>query len=104
MIRGAREAVEHKRGRLPDARITHAKVTVRSAEVTPAPVYRKRDIQQIRGRLGLSQTLFAELIGASPATVRAWERGAREPSDMARRLLEVADRQPGVFTHILKST
>ena len=37
----------------------------------------------------------------SASTVRAWERGAREPSDMARRLLELAERQPEVFEEVL---
>lgn len=97
MIQGAREAVAHKRGELPAARVTRAKVTVRRTEVVPPPEYRERDIQRLRERLGLSQTVFANLLGASTSTVRAWERGARQPSDMARRLLELADRQPEVF-------
>ena len=97
MIRGAREAVAHKRGKLPRARVTRAKVTVRRVDVVPPPEYGERDVQRVREDLGLSQAVFANLIGASASTVRAWERGARQPSDMARRLLELADRQPDVF-------
>jgi DNA-binding transcriptional regulator YiaG len=101
MIRGAREAVAHKRGMLPDVRTTSAKVTVRSVDVVPPPKYGELDIQDIRRRLGVSQTVFAHLLGASPATVRAWERGAREPSDMARRLLELLERRPEAFAEVL---
>ena len=101
MIQGAREALEHKRGRLQAARVTHAKVTVRSVEVVPPPEYREHDVRRVRERLGLSQAVFANLIGASASTVRAWERGARKPSDMARRLLELAEREPHLFEDAL---
>jgi DNA-binding transcriptional regulator YiaG len=104
MIRGAREALAHKRGALAGARVTRARVTVRGVEVVPPQQYSERDIQRVRERLGLSQTVFANLLGASVSTVRAWERGAREPSEMARRLLEVVERQPEVFEDVLVSS
>jgi len=97
LIQGAREALAHKRGRLSDPHVTQAKVTVRRVAVLPPPDYGEHDIQRVRERLGVSQAVFANLLGASTATVRAWERGARQPSDMARRLLELAERQPQVF-------
>ncbi|HUF70332.1 MAG TPA: helix-turn-helix domain-containing protein [Longimicrobiales bacterium] len=86
-----------ERGKLTGARVTRAKVTARRVGVVPPPRFGERDVQRVREDLGLSQTVFAELIGASVSTVRAWERGARRPSDMARRLLELAERQPEVF-------
>ena len=97
MIQGAQEALAHKRGELKTARATRSKVTVRRVVVTPPPDYDSIDVQRVREGLGLSQTVFASLLGASASTVRAWERGSRRPSDMARRLLELADRQPNVF-------
>jgi len=97
MIRGAREAVAHKRGRLPGAHVTRAKMTARRVDVVPPPEFGDLDIQRVRERLGVSQTVFADLLGASPSTVRAWERGARQPSEMARRLLELAEREPEAF-------
>jgi putative transcriptional regulator len=101
MARGAREAIAHKRGELRDARVTTAKITVRTADVVPPPRFHEHDVRRVRERLGLSQTLFADLLGASASTVRAWERGAREPSEMACRLLELADRQPEAFEEVL---
>jgi DNA-binding transcriptional regulator YiaG len=101
MIEGAREALAHQRGALRNARVTRAKVTVRRADVVPPQTYGERDVQRVRERLGLSQAVFANLLGASVLTVRAWERGAREPSEMARRLLELAARQPEVFEETL---
>lgn len=103
MIEGAREALAHKRGELKMVRATRSKVTVRRVDVSPPPDYRGDDVQRVREALGLSQAVFASLLGASASTVRAWERGARRPSDMARRLLELADRQPEVFDEDLTS-
>ena len=101
MIQGALEALAYKRGTLGGVRVTRARVTARNVDVVPPPQYRERDVQRVRSRLGLSQAVFADLLGASASTVRAWERGAREPSDMARRLLELAERQPEVFEEVL---
>jgi putative transcriptional regulator len=101
LIQGTREALAHKRGERTDARVTRAKVTVRKVDVVPPPEYRDIDIRLVRERLGLSQAVFARLLGASASTVRAWERGARQPSDMARRLIELAERDPGVFAEDL---
>jgi DNA-binding transcriptional regulator YiaG len=104
MIEGAREALAHKRGTLRNADVTRAKVTVRRVDVLPPQTYRERDVQRVRERLGLSQAVFANLLGASVSTVRAWERGARQPSEMARRLLELAERQAEVFEEALVSS
>ncbi len=104
MIQGARDALAHKRGKLHNTRVTRAKVTVRRVDVVPPQQYQLRDVLRVRERLGLSQAVFARLLGASVSTVRAWERGARQPSEMARRLLEVAEHQPEVFEDVLVSS
>jgi putative transcriptional regulator len=97
LIQGAREALAYKRGERSGVRVTYAPVTARSVEVIPPPRYGESDVRRVRQRLGLSQAVFAKLLGASPSTVRAWERGAREPSEMARRLIALAEREPEVF-------
>ncbi|HUF66461.1 MAG TPA: helix-turn-helix domain-containing protein [Gemmatimonadaceae bacterium] len=103
IIEGAGEALAHKRGELV-ARTTTAPLTVREVEVVPPAEFNEGDVRRVRERLGLSQAVFADLIGASASTIRAWERGARQPSDMARRLLELAERQPEIFEDALVPT
>ena len=49
----------------------------------------------------MSQQVFAELLNASASAVRTWEQGAREPDGPTRRLLEVAEHHPDVFTELL---
>lgn len=103
LVQAASEAVAFERGELTDLRVTRRfKATVRSATVVPPPAYSPAHIKEIRERLGMSQAIFAELIGASRAAVRAWEQGKREPSEMARRLLEIADRSPETFEEVLR--
>ncbi len=97
LIEAAREAVAYRRGELPGVRVTYAMVTARKVDVVPPPMYADKDVRRVRQQLGLSQAVFASLIGASASTVRAWERGARKPSDMARRLMSLAEREPKVF-------
>ena len=48
------------------------------------------DIRGIRLRANLSQARFADVLGISPATLRNWEQGRREPEGPAQRLLQVA--------------
>ena len=53
-----------------------------------------QDVQEIRDRLGLSQSAFAALLGVSTRTLQDWEQGRRQPTGAARALLRVADRHP----------
>lgn len=52
------------------------------------------DVAAIRKRLGLSQDRFAKRFGLSPATIRDWEQGRRQPDAPARNLLRVIEYAP----------
>jgi len=54
----------------------------------------KTDVAKARAKLGLSQEKFATLLGISPATLRNWEQGRRQPTGPAKVLLRVAMRHP----------
>lgn len=97
LIARAEEALAIKRGEKRPARVSRRKVTTREADVVPPPVYNAERVQQVRRKLGLSQSVFAALVGATPAAVKAWEQGRRNPPGPARRLLEIAERSPVVF-------
>lgn len=45
-------------------------------------------VKRTRKMLGVSQTLFAQFLGVSPSTVRAWEQGTNTPSDVASRFMD----------------
>ena len=51
-------------------------------------------ISKIRGKVGLSKSEFAKLLGVSVRTLQEWEQGRRAPSGPARRLLTIANKNP----------
>ena len=56
--------------------------------------FKPADVQDVRHRLGLSQSEFAAMIGVAVATLRNWEQGRRVPEGPARALLMVAAMNP----------
>jgi transcriptional regulator with XRE-family HTH domain len=49
------------------------------------------DTKSIRDRLGLSQGLFAQVLGVHPITVSKWERGLASPDPYRTILLKAAN-------------
>jgi putative transcriptional regulator len=66
-----------------------------SGRVTNVPA-----VSEIRGKTGLSQSRFAELLGVSVRTLQDWEQGRRAPSGAARTLLLVADKNPTALLEV----
>lgn len=94
LIEGLQDAVEHARG-------------VKKLRATPlelpkaAPHWSKTQIVTLRkDRFHMSQPAFAAVLNVTASTIRAWEQGRKEPSGAAERLLQVADRDPGVFQRL----
>ena len=52
------------------------------------------DIKTARKKTGMSRETFACAFGLSPATLRKWENGERQPSGAARVLLTIISRDP----------
>lgn len=88
LLESAREALAIARGELEPPRVY----------VSEGP-----DIAAIRKRLKLSQDRFARTFGLSPATVRDWEQGRRQPDASARILLKVIDYAPETVARAVAS-
>jgi putative transcriptional regulator len=71
--------------------------TARRVVVDRPPQYDAARVRAIRKRANVSQSVFAAALNVSPATVKAWEIGARTPDGPSLRLLELADRQPAAL-------
>ena len=88
---GAEEALAHAQGK---------KATLRNYSL---PMRRKprafsaARIRSIRGRLNVSQPVFAKLLYVTKDTAAKWEQGVRKPSGSALRLLEIAEKRPDVL-------
>jgi putative transcriptional regulator len=61
------------------------------------------NVKQVRSKLGLSQSDFAETFGINAATLRNWEQGRRQPDGPARVLLTIIDREPAAVQRVLLS-
>ena len=80
LLQGIREAGSYLRG--------NKKVAARIDYIDPDSVI------AIRTKLRLSQKAFSSAFGISPATLRNWEQGRRQPTGAARVLLRVAAKHP----------
>jgi putative transcriptional regulator len=73
------------------------KITLRTRNVLipePPRALPAKEIVRLRKRLGVSQAVFARLLGVARDTEISWEQGRRTPSGPALRLLEIAKRNP----------
>lgn len=61
------------------------------------------DIQKIREKTKLSQSVFARLLNVSPSSVRQWEQGKRKPSGSTKVLLELLRIQPSILNYRIKA-
>jgi len=99
IVASLREAIEVEESRLP----VESRFTVRTVELPrPAMKYDAVTVRATRDRLGVSQTIFAQLLGVSPMLVRAWEQTQRSPAMWARRLLDEVNRDPRHWQRMLR--
>ena len=81
------------------------KFTVRKVVLDLEPEdFDAKAIRDVRESLGVSQALFAQILGASVDTVASWEQGIRVPTPMARRLLEEICRNKQHWRKILRKS
>ena len=83
--------------------VFEGRVTVRHVQVAEPRQYTAADLRKVRRALGVSQSVFAQLMGVSTVLVQSWEQGQRTPSRMARRLLDEIHRDPGHWAATLRS-
>jgi putative transcriptional regulator len=62
-----------------------------SCLVTPRPMPPRR-IKRIRESQHVSQPVFARYLNTSSSTVEKWESGAKKPSGMALKLLDIVEK------------
>jgi DNA-binding transcriptional regulator YiaG len=91
-----RELVETvQRTRKLPANVAVRRYSTADVRLIPKPrSFKPSSIGEIRTKLGASQRVFADLIGVSLRLVCHWEQGLREPSPLARRMLETIQRDP----------
>lgn len=75
----------------------HSTLTVREVEIDAPGHYDSAAVRRLRNELGVSQRLFAQLLGISPELVEHWEQGITQPRPVARRLLDRISADPAGY-------
>ena len=76
---------------------SEAKIDLRTSRLTVYPVcdtISAEEIKETRKNLGMSQGVFAIVLGVSKKTVESWEIGRYTPEGAARRLISVMRSDP----------
>ena len=82
----------------------HKRFTVHTVELPPKPgAYSPAKVRATRELIGISQPIFASLMGVSTALVQHWEQGLRKPSPMACRLLDEMNREPKRWAQLIRT-
>lgn len=81
----------------------HERFTVREVEVVEPGHYDPQKVQASRAKLGVSQAVFARIVGVSTVLVQSWENGKRIPNAAARRILDEINREPKRWLSMLRS-
>lgn len=66
-------------------------------------MYGPDEVRATRKLLKASQSLFAQFLGVSPKTVRAWEQG-KKVSDLASRFMDEIQRNPDYWLKRLRES
>jgi putative transcriptional regulator len=64
-----------------------------ASKLPPVKHYRPTDIKRLRLRAKASQAVFAAYLNTSVSTVQKWEIGAKKPSGLALKLLNIVERK-----------
>lgn len=88
IMQGLNEALEHAQGK--------RQLRTATIKVEPLKDFDRTDIKNIRTTLGVSQSIFANIMGVSAKTVEAWEGGRNKPDGAARRLLALIQDDPTI--------
>ena len=76
---------------------------IEKGELKPARTFKfnpKNDLAKVRGKLGLSQSKFAAVLGISTDTLQNWEQGRRFPTGPAQVLLKIARKHPKILLEV----
>jgi putative transcriptional regulator len=72
-------------------------ITIRHVQIPDPGEWGPRQVRALRGQLGVSQRVFAELLGISKELAAHWEYGVRKPARLACRLLDKINEDPAGY-------
>ena len=63
-----------------------------------------KDIQEIREKIKLSQSVFAKVLNVSSSSVSQWEQGKRTPTGSTKVLLELLKKNPNILNYLIEES
>ena len=85
---GLTQAIDYEKGLIKAKKVKYI--------VAPVPTFNSNEIKILRQMMGMTQVLFAAVMGVSPKTVEAWESGKNVPDGAARRMLGMLRQDPQI--------
>jgi len=83
-----------------DMTVSFSKKELDSMGVKIEPVaLSAEEIQNIRKQVGVSQSVFAQLVNVSLSSIRQWEQNIRRPSGSTMILLELLQKKPNILDY-----
>jgi putative transcriptional regulator len=79
------------------------KLTLRTRELSLPPPIKPlgpKEITALRERLNVSQAVFASLLNVPKVTAISWEKGRRQPTGAALRLLDLVRKRPKLLQEV----
>ena len=78
-------------------------VAIAKGDMQPSRIFtvESPDVKAVREKTGLSQAVFAGMIGVKVKTLQNWEQHRRNPTGAAAALLTIFDREPETASRAL---
>ena len=91
------DALQEVRSAAASDQSVETMLDVRSVQIVEPSAYDATAVKALRARLGVSQGVFAGLMGVSTELVQNWEQGLSSPRPIARRLMDQINADPNAF-------
>lgn len=92
LMQGVDEMAQQRQGK-----VTLRKVAV---ETKPAPVITAKEIVELRQKLHLSQSVFAQRLRLNPETLKNWEQSKSKPNGQAALLIKLVEKYPDMIERL----
>ncbi len=92
LMQGLDEMAQQRQGK-----VTLRKVAV---ETKPVPVITAQEIVELRQKLHLSQSVFAQRLRLNPETLKNWEQSKSKPNGQAALLIKLVEKYPDMIERL----
>lgn len=85
---------------MKDERNSNLALRFATVKTRIAPQVTGKELMQLRGRLHVSQAVFARYLRTTVRTVERWEQGKARPNAQAALLIKLIEKYPETIAHL----